>query len=51
MAGRFDKLHYENGYDADGNHKEAFLKNWPADLHLIGKKILFASIPFIGQFS
>ena len=28
------------GYDADGNHKEAFMKNWPADLHLIGKDII-----------
>ena len=28
------------GYDADGNHKEGFLKNWPADLHLIGKDII-----------
>ena len=28
------------GYDADGNHREEFLKNWPADLHLIGKDII-----------
>lgn len=28
------------GYDAQGNHKEEFLKNWPADLHLIGKDII-----------
>ncbi len=28
------------GYDADGNHGEAYGKNWPADLHLIGKDII-----------
>ena len=28
------------GYETDGNHQEAFLKNWPADLHLIGKDII-----------
>lgn len=28
------------GYDVDGNHGEKFSKNWPADLHLIGKDIL-----------
>lgn len=28
------------GYDADGNHDELFEKNWPADLHLIGKDII-----------
>ena len=28
------------GYDADGNSSELFLKNWPADLHLIGKDII-----------
>ncbi len=28
------------GYDADGNHDERFVKNWPAELHLIGKDIL-----------
>jgi methionyl-tRNA synthetase/methionyl-tRNA synthetase C-terminal region/beta chain len=28
------------GYDADGNHGELFLKDWPADLHLIGKDII-----------
>lgn len=28
------------GYDADGNHSELFNKNWPADLHLIGKDII-----------
>ncbi len=28
------------GYDADGNHSEAYKKYWPADLHLIGKDIL-----------
>ncbi len=28
------------GYDADGNHTEEFNKNWPADLHLIGKDII-----------
>jgi methionyl-tRNA synthetase len=28
------------GYDVDGNHDEKFMKNWPADLHLIGKDIL-----------
>ena len=28
------------GYDADGNSSELFKKNWPADLHLIGKDIV-----------
>ena len=28
------------GYDADGNSTECFNKNWPADLHLIGKDII-----------
>ena len=28
------------GYDADGNHSDLFKKNWPADLHLIGKDII-----------
>lgn len=28
------------GYDADGNSTELFQKNWPADLHLIGKDII-----------
>ena len=28
------------GYDADGNSGELFVKNWPADLHLIGKDII-----------
>lgn len=28
------------GYDADGNSTEQFAKNWPADLHLIGKDII-----------
>ncbi len=28
------------GYDADGNSTEIFCKNWPADLHLIGKDII-----------
>ena len=28
------------GYDADGNSSEQFKKNWPADLHLIGKDII-----------
>ncbi|MFA9378555.1 MAG: methionine--tRNA ligase [Lachnotalea sp.] len=28
------------GYDVDGNHEANFVKNWPADLHLIGKDIL-----------
>jgi methionyl-tRNA synthetase len=28
------------GYDCDGNHGELFEKNWPADLHLIGKDII-----------
>ena len=27
------------GYDADGNSSDLFKKNWPADLHLIGKDI------------
>lgn len=28
------------GYDADGNHGENYKKNWPADVHIIGKDIL-----------
>lgn len=28
------------GYDVDGNSSELFHKNWPADLHLIGKDII-----------
>ena len=28
------------GYDADGNSSDLFNKNWPADLHLIGKVII-----------
>ena len=28
------------GYDADGNSTEQYKKNWPADLHLIGKDIV-----------
>ncbi|MBR5509784.1 MAG: methionine--tRNA ligase [Lachnospiraceae bacterium] len=28
------------GYDCDGNSSELFHKNWPADLHLIGKDII-----------
>ena len=28
------------GYDCDGNPSELFQKNWPADLHLIGKDII-----------
>ncbi len=28
------------GYDCDGEHTEQFQKNWPADLHLIGKDII-----------
>ena len=28
------------GYDADGESTEQFKKNWPADLHLIGKDII-----------
>lgn len=28
------------GYDCDGNHSEQFRKDWPADLHLIGKDII-----------
>ena len=28
------------GYDCDGNSTEQFIKNWPADLHLIGKDII-----------
>lgn len=28
------------GYDADGNSSDLFHKNWPADLHLIGKDII-----------
>ena len=28
------------GYDCDGNSTEQFVKDWPADLHLIGKDII-----------
>ena len=28
------------GYDADGNRTDQYKKNWPADLHLIGKDII-----------
>ena len=28
------------GYDVDGNSTDEFAKNWPADLHLIGKDII-----------
>lgn len=28
------------GYDCDGEHTEQFKKDWPADLHLIGKDII-----------
>ena len=28
------------GYDADGNSSDLYKKNWPADLHLIGKDII-----------
>lgn len=28
------------GYDCDGDSTEQFAKNWPADLHLIGKDII-----------
>ena len=28
------------GYDADGNSSDLFKKNWPADLHLVGKDII-----------
>lgn len=28
------------GYDAEGNSTEQFHKNWPADLHLVGKDII-----------
>ncbi len=28
------------GFDAQGNHKEAYRKYWPADVHIIGKDIL-----------
>ena len=28
------------GFDCDGNNTEQFYKNWPADLHLIGKDII-----------
>ncbi len=28
------------GYDCDGNSSDKFTKNWPADLHLIGKDII-----------
>ncbi|MCR5784862.1 MAG: methionine--tRNA ligase [Eubacterium sp.] len=28
------------GYDADGNHSDLYKKNWPADVHIIGKDIV-----------
>ena len=28
------------GYDADGNHSDSYKKNWPADVHIIGKDII-----------
>ncbi len=28
------------GYDPDGNHSDLYKKNWPADVHIIGKDIL-----------
>ncbi len=28
------------GYDAEGNSSDTYKKNWPADLHLIGKDII-----------
>ena len=28
------------GFDCDGNHSDLYKKNWPADLHLIGKDII-----------
>ncbi len=28
------------GYDADGNHSDAYKKYWPADIHVIGKDII-----------
>lgn len=28
------------GYDADGNHSDLYKKNWPAELHLVGKDII-----------
>lgn len=28
------------GYDADGAHQEGYIKNWPADVHIIGKDII-----------
>ena len=28
------------GFDADGNSSDLYAKNWPADLHLIGKDII-----------
>ena len=28
------------GYDADGDHTQQFRRDWPADLHLIGKDII-----------
>ena len=28
------------GYDADGNYTDLYKKNWPCDLHLIGKDII-----------
>ena len=28
------------GYDADGAHLDGYKKNWPADVHIIGKDII-----------
>ena len=41
----FDDKHVINyitgiGYDCEGNSSDKFNKNWPADLHLIGKDII-----------
>ena len=32
------------GYDCDGNSTEQFKRDWPADLHLIGKDIILSLI-------
>ena len=31
---------FDPGYDCEGESREQFQKNWPADLHLIGKDII-----------
>ena len=37
------------GYDADGNSTEQYGKNWPADLHLIGKDLEYGGRTVLWQ--